>query len=282
MGVSRNPWSVSWKGGKTVVTMGELIEAIKIGNGKLGKSTALRKIATVAGATLYVGDSTLQKACNGNGILQCDVKASIMTNWNAKEKDVLAYIDCLIKDIGQTAMKLGIPHADEYNKELLCKAVRYQFAAFFDAAAGIDVDNHIPDLYQKLLDDPNAMPVVGAALYPGDAAYDYSRCKRYEMDVYGTLHYEMELQNTGKIPWVNRTMVYVDEGAKVRPSINRIPIPEKHPNGIVKLHFDLIGRGAEGTSNIRWKMVDANGEDCFPNEPDKFHMEIITTFTPKD
>lgn len=263
------------------MTLGELIEALKIGNGKLGKSAVLRKIATVAGATLYVGDSTLQKACNGNGILQSDVKASIMTNWNAREKDVLAYIDWLIKDIEQTATRLGIPKADDYNKELLCKAVRYQFAIFFDTA-GTEVDNHIPDVYQRLLDDPNAIPIITAALYPGDAAYDYSKSKRQEMDVYGILHYEMELQNMGKIPWVNRAMVYVDEGAMVRPSIDRIPIPEKQPNAIVKLHFDLTGRGAEGTSYMRWKMVDANGEDCFPNEPDKFYLEIKTIFTPKD
>ena len=180
------------------------------------------------------------------------------------------------------ANALGIPGSDEYNKALLCKAVRFQFAAFFDDAAGIDVENHIPDIYQKLLENPDALPVVGGALYPGDAAHDYTKCKQYQIDVYGSLLYEMELQNIGKVPWVNRTMVFAEEGAKIRPSSARIPIPETRPNGIVKLQFTLSGRGAEGTTYMCWKMVDANGNDCFPKEPDKFHMEIITVFTPND
>lgn len=282
MAVPWKSWNVSWKGWKAAVTMGEMLDAIKKGNGKLAKSTVLKGIATAAGANLYTGVSTIQKACNGNGVLPPDDKASIMMNWESREHEVLAYISDLIKDVDYAAIKLGVAKAESYDKGLLCKAVRFQFATFFDNSAGIDVDNHIPDIYQKLLENPKTIPVIGGALYSGDAAHDYSKCKRCQIEVFGSLQYEMELQNTGKISWVNRAMVFEGKNAKVRSSPERVQIPETRPNGIVKLQFTLFGRGVEGTTNMCWKMVDANGNDCFPKEPDKFHMEISTTFTPKE
>lgn len=264
------------------MTLSDLIDAIKIGHRKLGKSTVLQGIANAANAVLGVGVSTLQKACNGNGVLQPDIKSALLLHWDDKEQNVLDYIGSIIKDPAQTAISLGIPKADDYKKDLLCKAVRMQFAVFFSSDAGDDVNNIIPDAYQKLLDDPNSMPVVGASLYPGDMAHDYSPNKRRQMDIYGTLQYEMEVQNTGKIPWINRRLMFVNENQAVRPASMDMPIPETRPSSIIKFAIELYGRGGEGTSFLRWKMVDAEGNDCFPQEPDKFHLEIETTFTPKN
>lgn len=119
-------------------------------------------------------------------------------------------------------------------------------------------------------------------LYPRDAAHDYSKCKRYRMDIYGTTQHVMELQNMGDIPWVNRRLVFVDEKNKVRPAPVELAIPETRKNGIAKFVIQLHGRGSEGRSILRWRMVDANNADCFPGEPEKFHIETETTFTPSN
>lgn len=259
--------------------IGELTAALLVGHTRYAKWRVLKDLANTLGTALGVGDKMLEKICE-DGKMHSDTKHAFMTNWDLREPDVLSYLSDLIQDVRRVADALGVPASNAYDKSLLCKAVRFQFAAFFDDAAGTDIDNHIPDVYRKLVENPDAAPVVGGALYPGDAAYDYTQCKRHQIDVYGSLQYEMELQNVGKISWVNRVMVFSEKDAKVRPSSVRIQIPETRPNGIVKLQFELSGRGAEGSSYMRWKMVDANGEDCFPKEPDKFHMEIITTFTP--
>lgn len=283
MAVSWKSWNLSWKGGYSAVTLGDLIDAIKkVGNGRLAKSTVLQELANAANANLCVGVSTLQKACNQNGVLQNDVKARMLANWGAREQQVLAYIDGLIKDVNQTATLLGVPKTGSYDKSLLCKAIRYQFEAFFADDAGTVVDNNIPEIYQKLLENPDAKPVIGVAYYSGDAAHDYSKCRRYTIDIYGTLQHEIELQNTGTVPWVSRSLVFADEKASVRPSRFSMLIPETSPKGIVKLRIDLAGRGAECSTRVRWKMVDSNGHDCFPAEPNKFYCDIETTFTPID
>ena len=265
------------------MTLGDLIGAIKLGQKQPGKSAVLQKVAEVTKAPNWsVGISTLQKACNGNGVLQPEDKAKLLTNWEEQKQSLLDYISRLILDAGQTATALGIPKADEYKKELLCKAVRMQFAEFFKSDAGIDVDNIIPDVYQKLLENPDAEPIISTPLTPGDAAHDYSKCKHYNMDIYGTIQHEIELQNMGNVPWVNRRLVFVDEKNKVRPTPVELAIPETSKNGIVKFIIELHGRGSEGRSILRWRMVNANNADCFPGEPDKFHIETETAFTPSN
>lgn len=261
--------------------IGDLASALLVGHTRYAKWRVLQDLANTLGTALGVGEKMLEKICV-DGKMHIDTKHAFMNNWDAREPGVLSYLNDLIQDVHRVADALGLPASDDYDKSLLCKAVRFQFAAFFDDVAGTDVDNHIPDIYQKLLENPDAAPIIGGALYPGDAAYDYTKCKHHQMDVYGSLQYEMELQNTGKIPWVNRAMIFEGRNAKIRPGAEKVQIPETRPNGIVKLQFTLSGRGAEGTTHMCWKMVDANDNDCFPKEPDKFYMEIITTFLPND
>lgn len=261
--------------------IGDLIAALLKGHTRYAKWRVLNDLANTLGTALGVGDKMLEKICD-DGKMHIDTKHAFLINWDVRESDVLSYLSKQIQDVRQVANAIGIPSSKEYNKDLLCKAVKYQFAAFFADDAGIDVDNNIPDVYQKLLDNPDAIPVIGGAQYHGDAAHDHTKCKHHQIEVYGSIQYEMELQNTGKIPWVNRAMVLMNEDAKVHSTVKRVPIPETRPNGIVKLQFVLCGRGAEGTTLICWKMVDANGEDCFPAEPDKFHVEIETIFNPND
>lgn len=104
------------------MTLGDLIEAIKLGQKQPGKSAVLQKVAEVTKAPNWgVGTSTLQKACNGNGVLQPEDKAKLLTNWDEQKQNLLDYISSLILDAGQTAIALGIPKADEYKKSCYVK-----------------------------------------------------------------------------------------------------------------------------------------------------------------
>lgn len=259
----------------------ELIENLLKGHARYAKWRVLQELANILGASLGVGQGMLEKVCNGNASLHADTKQAFMGNWSIKEKEVLVFLNSLIQDEGIVATALGIPKADEYKKDLLCKAIRMQFEAFFSSEA-IDKDNIIPDAYQQLLENPSFSPIVCVAFYPGDAAHDFSKNKYYQMDIYGILQHEIELQNRGKITWVNRRLAFINENQMVRPTTMDIPIPETRTNGIVKFTIKLYGRGGEGRSNLRWRMLDADGNDCFPQEPDKFHLEIETIYTPSN
>ena len=259
-----------------------LIEGLLKGHTRYAKRYVLTDLAKALSVSIGVSDATLDKICNGSIVMQPDIKQTFMTNWAHKQQEVLTCLNTLIQNTEMVAAALGLPKADEYKKELLCKAVRMQFAEFFKPDAGVDVDNIIPDVYQKLLENPDAEPVVSTPLTPGDAAHDYSKCKHYKMDIYGTIQHEIELQNMGNVPWVNRRLVFFDEKNKVLPAPVELAIPETSKNGIVKFIVELHGRGSEGRSILRWRMVDANNADCFPGEPDKFHIETETTFTPSN
>lgn len=261
--------------------IGELAKALLEGHTRYAKWRILDDLSKVLNVSLGVGNKMLEKICDG-GNMHPDTKQAFMTNWVPRQAEVLTYLDGLIQDVGRVSTALGIPKADEYKKELLCKAVRMQFEEFFKADVGTDVTNIIPAVYQKLLQNPGTEPIISMPLYPRDAAHDYSKCKHYQMDIYGAVQHEIELQNMGDVPWVNRRLVFVDEKNKVRPAPVELAIPETRKNGIVKFVIELHGRGSEGRSILRWRMVDANNADCFPGEPEKFHIETETTFTPSN
>ncbi len=261
--------------------IGELAKALLEGHTRHAKWRVLAELSKALDVSLGVGEKMLEKICNG-GKMHLDTKRAFMTNWETRQAEVLTYLNALIQDVGRVSIALGIPKADDYQKDLLCKAVRLQFAKFFREDTGVDVENSIPNVYQNLLENLEAEPIISTPLYPGDAAHDFSKCKHYQMDIYGTAQHEMELQNIGSVPWRNRRLMFLNENAKVRPVLMELVIPETGKNGIVKLAIDLQGRGAEGRSILRWRMVDANAADCFPGEPDKFHIEIETIFTPNN
>jgi hypothetical protein len=60
----------------------------------------------------------------------------------------------------------------------------------------------------------------------------------------------------------------------IRPSERKIPIPDVKPNGIIKISTVFDARGKENKATSVWKMMDANDQDCFPNDRHALNVVI--------
>lgn len=261
----------------------DLLQGLLISKGRYAKYRVLKEIAGVLDSNWGLGQSSLEKIARGDSSMEISVetKERLMVNWDKYEDKLLDYLETLVDDVVKVASALGVAAKCEHKKRLLCKAVREQFRLFFDPTnTDIDCQNVIPDVYAQLLEKPEIPATVHQVLYPGDEAQDFSSQKNYTMDIYDSVTHVMELQNRGSVYWVNRKLIYVDDNCHVRPSSKAFDIPETGKSGIIKIPIGLAGRGSVGTAILRWRMVDANGADCFPSEPDKFRVTVVTKFNP--
>jgi transcriptional regulator with XRE-family HTH domain len=93
-----------------------------------------------------------------------------------------------------------------------------------------------------------------------------------------------KIQNTGKVPWINRCLLCMDEqmqlqfsseidlifklptqGRRLLPAQTSIPIPTTLPGQTAQLNVDYTAPSYPGTQISYWKMVDESGEICFPD-----------------
>jgi transcriptional regulator with XRE-family HTH domain len=93
-----------------------------------------------------------------------------------------------------------------------------------------------------------------------------------------------KIQNTGKIPWINRALLCTDEQVRLHfapetnfafkpptqdrrllPTQSSIPIPKTLPGQTAQLSVEYISPAYPGTQISYWKMVDESGEYCFPD-----------------
>ncbi len=89
-----------------------------------------------------------------------------------------------------------------------------------------------------------------------------------------------EIQNIGHIPWVGRRIICIDEEIEIRPKSPRlsgisrqrglvpacreIPLPRVTPGESIKVAVELQAPPYPCTAISYWKMVDGNGDYCFP------------------
>jgi hypothetical protein len=89
-----------------------------------------------------------------------------------------------------------------------------------------------------------------------------------------------ELKNVGKVPWVNRRFICIDEEVQVSsnneslqekrftgllPLTPEIDVPETQPSENVILTVKFKAPCYPGTVISHWKMVDEFGSFCYPN-----------------
>lgn len=171
----------------------------------------------------------------------------------------------------------GIPEKNEPNKKALAVALAKQTRAIIE----VTDDAEAPDIVGLEYQAAKAAPAIQAStspppepLYPGDDVYVDSG-RRYESGSREDIPHTWVLQNTGKIRWEKRKLVY-RRGPKDRPEAipSEVNIPDTPPGGFVHLTTVFNGRGFDAVTTCLWVMVDEDGADCFPNRSSLFSITI--------
>lgn len=86
------------------------------------------------------------------------------------------------------------------------------------------------------------------------------------------------IQNVGSIPWTGRRLRCMDDTLEVftrhgdrltvapplQPVEPEVPIPDTEPGEVVEVGADFVAPPTGGTVISYWKMVDGEGQVCFP------------------
>jgi transcriptional regulator with XRE-family HTH domain len=95
-----------------------------------------------------------------------------------------------------------------------------------------------------------------------------------------TFEKSWELKNVGKVPWLNRRMICIDEEVQVssqkealhdhrftglQPLTPEIEVPTTMPSENVILTVKFKAPSYPGTMISHWKMIDEDGNYCYPN-----------------
>lgn len=74
------------------------------------------------------------------------------------------------------------------------------------------------------------------------------------------------LRNAGNVPWVNRSVRRLTPLSPNYPhSAMVIPIPDTMPDKVAIISVRIIAPSIPGFSEVRFKMIDENGDFCWPN-----------------
>lgn len=75
------------------------------------------------------------------------------------------------------------------------------------------------------------------------------------------------LRNTGQVRWAGRALVCDNPNGLIRPASAKVEIPDSSPSvsNLIAVNVHFGARGIEGCAESRWRMMDENGRDCFPN-----------------
>ncbi|MBT1035461.1 hypothetical protein KJY78_03730 [Canibacter sp. lx-45] len=166
------------------------------------------------------------------------------------------------------------------DKNDFCLAIARQLRLIFEANKS-EVENVILEEYERIwLGDSDTVSDYYAPLYPGDEVLNYSNPRVQDVNTYQKFFIELDIVNTGSVPWVNRRLVYQ------RPSTSGpLPVGEDvialpttvNPKGTFRATIEMDARGSEGYFRCRFEMQDSDGNNCFPRK-EKFYYRVNVVF----
>lgn len=239
------------------------------------------ELFTAAGSLLYISDSYKRKLYNGEKLFIDKVKNDHSLRGRNNFQTLKDFFLNNIPDdkVLDVLLKFGIPEKEIPDKTALCGALALQLNAIIEADEN-GADDIMATSYQEQKNTGVVEKNQGLfqPIYPGDSAY-VSSGSRYEIGVHGTVTHTWVIQNTGKVKWENRKLVYM-RGPKDRPEANppEVPIPDVAPGGSIKITTTFDGRGFEAVTLCKWEMQDEDGDNCFPNQISKFSVTIDAKF----
>lgn len=73
------------------------------------------------------------------------------------------------------------------------------------------------------------------------------------------------LRNVGNVPWIDRSLMRVTPRTPMFPhTAESIPVPKTMPGETVTLSVDVVATRLHGFTEVRFKMIDAEGNFCWP------------------
>lgn len=240
-----------------------------------------------AGSTFWKasskGDREYAAKAFRNGELSQPLKESFnngfrtreVATWLRAELDIAQQEDRL----GHLLLAYGFPVDTEIETATLAKALTAQlneilFNPYNDAPV-------ITAAYEHFTAKPNE-PFTGIAqaLIKGDRVLVSlpPALQKYRLPFYNEIEHTWTIQNTGKISWQGRELHCTDpERSPLRPKKRILSLGHLDKNKFAKLSTMIQARGEEGSFTSHWIMVDANGQNCFPNEKTTFNVVIEVT-----
>lgn len=127
--------------------------------------------------------------------------------------------------------------------------------------------------------DAAELPSSTEPYYIGDNIDSLNSSNTYVTSVYTPIEHEWVLNNIGTVPWVGRSLVFVNQNnVRVRAKRTKIDIPSTLPGEKVSVKVQLDPRHFDCISECIWEMVDKQGHSCFPGYAHLFKVTIDAQF----
>ncbi|WP_167142022.1 NBR1-Ig-like domain-containing protein [Canibacter zhoujuaniae] len=264
-----------------------LCDAFYIKSVHKSKPKFLNELLKAAGNAFGVTDkSHATKIYNGNkpftesireGFNNSEVNCSGIANF-FEDIFVKYKQDLMLVDLARSA---GIEIADEIEASYFFQACAALVnAEIFNPHHGISLTSW----YQRATESKNlGEALMRKPLAAGDSLL-VSRppaLQQYLLSHWETFEHQWTIQNKGSVIWLDRYLVCENSGSEKHFRLSSpecIPIGRTAPNEFARLSATFQTRGHDGTGVSRWRMVDANGNDCFSNHQSDFDVQVTVSF----
>ena len=236
----------------------------------------VKKLFESTGANLVYSDEYYQKLFNDGKRLSpdiCDQIPNPISRSNVEEF-LIQFMD---EDFALEKMdQLGIPRKEVVDLGAWVAALADQLQIIVHANE--DEPEIIMASYQKYLNSSKEIEErYIQPLHLNDKIWVENTPSEqdYRVSFYKKITHTWVIHNMGTNIWTQRYLKCMDgKDVSIRPSERKIPIPDVKPNGIIKISTVFDARGKENKATSVWKMMDANNQDCFPNDRHALNVVI--------
>jgi hypothetical protein len=236
----------------------------------------VKKLFESTGANLVYSDEYYQKLFNDGKRLSpdiCDQIPNPISRSNVEEF-LIQFMD---EDFALEKMdQLGIPRKEVVDLGAWIAALADQLQIIVHANE--DEPEIIMASYQKYLNSSKEIEErYIQPLHLNDKIWVEKTPSEqdYRVSFYKKITHTWVIHNMGTNIWTQRYLKCMDgKDVSIRPSERKIPIPDVKPNGIIKISTVFDARGKENKATSVWKMMDANDQDCFPNDRHALNVVI--------
>ena len=237
-----------------------------------------------AGANFAYGDDYCRKLFSGTREVTQDVRDTFpatidtakveefprtyLTDATGKKSDLTSRCTKIAADA-------GLPQTLTVSPDTFIPALSDWFRAIIKNPTDCDI---LETVYQRRLEGETE-PDLGAftPLYAGDKVIvsQLPSQQTYSAPFWGGFSHEWTIQNKSTLTWTGRSLRCenpTDNG--VRPGTGVISVPDTAPQGFAKVICAFEVHGHEGNATSQWRMIDAQGNDCFPNHNTSFNVVV--------